>query len=245
MPLIDAHVHLPDYADPLKTISGFQGMCLFSCTVRAAQAESNLRLQQKANGSVKCFFGVHPSDVSEELPSAQLSSLVSGCDGIGEVGLDPKYSDAGPRSMQMSAFLDQLAMAETLGKPVQIHSRGAEQICLDSLSTFRLPSVLMHWFEGEERPLELAVSRGYYFSFGPALLYSKKMMRIAERVPRERLLTESDGPVPFNPLGGASGPNLIASVLFRLAELRGLSFEEAERLVDTNARAYLGAERLI
>jgi TatD DNase family protein len=245
MALVDAHLHLPEYGDAIGVVDRAPGVCLFSCTVKPAQAEVNLKLRDERPGLVRCFLGVHPSDVTDALPSEQLSRFVSGCDGVGEIGLDPKYSEVGRESLQMKAFLDQLSLAERLGKPVQVHSRGSEKACLEVLGTFRLRSVLMHWFEGEEEQLQLASSRGYYFSFGPALLYSKKIRRIAERVSAERLLTESDGPVAFNALGGASGPNLIASVLFRLGEVRGLSFEDVERTVEENARRYLGAERLI
>jgi TatD DNase family protein len=158
--------------------------------------------------------------------------------------LDEKYSATGEGSAQMESFLDQLRIAEKLGKPVEVHSRGSEARCLEVLGTFNLKRVLMHWFEGEPQLPEV-VSRGYFISVGPALLYSKKMRRIARSTPPERILTESDGPVQFGPLGGASGPGLIPSVVFGLAEIRGAGFEEVEQQVEENAKSFLGVERLI
>jgi TatD DNase family protein len=138
----------------------------------------------------------------------------------------------------MKAFLDQLAIAEKLGKPLEVHSRGSEKACVAALTTFRLRSVLMHWFEGEDSLREVA-SRGYLVSVGPAILYSKKIRRIAASVPGDSVLTESDGPVAYNALGGRSGPSLIPSVLFGLAETRGVSFEEQGREVESNLRRFL------
>jgi TatD DNase family protein len=219
-------------------------MCLVSCTVRPAEAAESARLRSLGGRGVKCFVGVHPSDVTAERPSSALAPYLGECDGIGEIGLDEKYSATGEGSAQMESFLDQLRIAETLGKPVEVHSRGSEVRCLEVLGTFSLGKVLMHWFEGEQQ-LPDVISRGYFVSVGPALLYSKKMRRIARSLPSDRILTESDGPVPFGPLGGASGPGLIPSVVFGLAEVRGQGFGEVERQVEENAKRFLGVERLI
>lgn len=240
MRLVDAHIHLPAYSDPTDVIelARSSGTTLISCTVNASEVERNLLLRARWPGTVSCFVGVHPSDVSSENPSERLKDIVEGCDGIGEIGLDPKYSEVSRGSMQMSAFEDQLELAERTGKPVEVHSRGAEKVCLETLGSFRLKSVLMHWFEGEQE-LQLLESSGSFVSFGPALLYSKRLRRIAAKVPADRILTETDGPVAYGPIEGRSGPVLIASVLFTLAEVEGVSFEEAARRVEENARGFL------
>jgi TatD DNase family protein len=241
MNLVDAHIHLPTYGGHTEVVEAAEttGTLLVSCTVNSAEAAANLRIREQHPNMVRCFLGVHPSDVSEELPSVSLGDLLSRADGIGEIGLDRKYSDTAEGSLQMKAFLDQLAIAEKLGKPVEVHSRGSERACMSALTTFRLTSVLMHWFEGEDSLREVA-SRGYLVSVGPAILYSKKIRRIAASVPGDSLLTESDGPVAYNALGGRSGPSLIPSVLFGLAETRGVSFEEQGREVEGNLRRFLG-----
>jgi TatD DNase family protein len=232
--LVDAHVHLPAYPDPTDVIAIARGAgtSLLSCTVNEREALVNLRLRELYPETVLSFLGVHPSDVSDVLPSTVLGDLFSSADGVGEIGLDAKYSDASPGSDQMKAFVDQLVVAERLGKPVEVHSRGSEKSCLEVLSSFRLKSVLMHWFEGEEHINEVA-SRGYFVSVGPAVLYSKKLRRIAQLVPSGRVLTESDGPVAYKPLGDRGGPAMIPSVLFTLGGLRGISFEaEAQEVYD-------------
>jgi TatD DNase family protein len=245
MKLTDAHMHLPEYPVPSEVIekAKTRGMRLLSCTVAPAQAELNVRLADENHGTVWCFLGVHPSDAPEGVPVSSgdpFWKLLERCDGIGEIGLDPKYSTTDEKSAQMKWFVAQLAAAEKLDKPVQVHSRGSEKECLDILGTFRLPSVMMHWFEGQaDEAVHRVVSRGYFVSFGPALLYSKRIRRLAERIPEERLLTESDGPVAFGALGGIGGPDAIPSVLFGLAEVRGRSFDEMGIRVEENSGSFL------
>ena len=127
---------------------------------------------------MKAFVGVHPSEAGRDEDLNWFESALEGASGAGEIGLDPKYSPLGPQGPQTRAFQAQLAAAERAGKPVQVHSRGAERACLDVLSSFKTRSLLMHWFEGEEFVRDLR-DRGYFVSFGPALLYSKKLQRIA------------------------------------------------------------------
>jgi TatD DNase family protein len=244
--LVDAHVHLASYptgGSPLRTALG-TSLCLLSCTVNAGEAAENARIRDRTGGAAKSFVGIHPSDATAQLPRELLAPYLEGCDGIGEIGLDEKYSTTEAGGNQMRAFVDQLALAESLGKPVQVHSRGSERKCLDALSAFNLNGVLMHWFEGEALLSEV-VSRGYFVSVGPALLYSRKIRRIAEATPMDRLLTESDGPVGFGPLGGAAGPGLIPSVLLGLADVHGVRYDDMESRVESNARALLRVERLI
>jgi len=241
--LCDAHVHLPAYPDPGEVVAGARrrGMRLVSVGVSPAEAAPNLRLRDESPDAVRCFIGVHPSEAASTPNGLDvLSPLWGAADGVGEVGLDPKYSDVSSGSAQMELFEAQVEVAGRLKKPLQVHSRGAEGTCLDVLDGYSLGPVLMHWFEGEEL-LGRVLSRPRPFvSFGPAILYSKKLLRIAKRCPPEAVLTESDGPVAFAALGGAEGPGLVPSVAFRLAELWGKSLDEAVVQLSLNEKSYLG-----
>lgn len=188
---------------------------------------------------VKAFAGVHPSEADRDGELGWLMAALEGSAGLGEVGLDPSYSPVAPRSTQMGAFLSQLEAAQKLSKPVQIHSRGAEKMVLDILGSFGLKRVLMHWLESEEL-LPAALEKGYFVSFGPAVLYSKKLQRMARKAPPDQVLTETDSPVAYRPLNGAHGPSLVPSVVFRLAELWGVPFEDARRAVFSGSLRFLG-----
>jgi TatD DNase family protein len=241
-PIWDAHVHLPAYPDPAEVVADarMRGVRLVSVGVSPAEALPSLKLRDGNPAEVRCFIGVHPSEAASAAGGLDsLSLLWEAADGVGEVGLDPKYSEVSPKSAQMELFRAQVEVAERLKKPLQVHSRDAEGTCLDVLDGYSLGSLLMHWFEGEEL-LGRVVSRPRTFvSFGPAILYSKKLQRIAMRCPKEAVLVESDGPVSFAALGGAGGPGLVPSVAFRLSELWGKSLDDAFLQLSLNAESYL------
>jgi TatD DNase family protein len=241
--LWDAHVHLPAYQDPDAVVEGAarRGMRLVSVTVSPAEARANVRLRSAHPSVVRAFVGVHPSEAAATpLALEELAPLWEGADGVGEVGLDPRYSGVSAGSAQASLFEGQVDAASRFEKPLEVHSRGAEGPCLDVLERYSPRSLLMHWFEGEElldRALSLPRS---FVSFGPALLYSRKLQRMARRAPPEAVLVESDGPVPFAALGGPEGPGLVPSVAFKLAELWGKGLEEAFARLSLNAERFLG-----
>lgn len=189
--------------------------------------------------SVRAFVGVHPSEAEVGDDLEWFEEALFEATGAGELGLDPRYSEASPKSLQMTTLVRQLEVVEKAEKPVQVHSRGAEKECFEVLSSYSVRPVLLHWFQGEAE-LREADDRGYFVSFGPALLHSKRLERMASSLDPARVLTESDGPVTFRPLGGAGGPSLIPTVVFKLAELWKLTFSEAEGRLLQNGLGYLG-----
>lgn len=236
----DCHVHLSDYSALEQTLkfASERQIRLFSVSTGHDTALTTLELSKRFRSSLKSFIGIHPSAAVTESELDAFSGLLDVADGIGEIGLDPTYSETTPGRPQATIFASFLELAEKHDKPVQVHTRKAERQCLDLLGVHKL-KVLLHWFEGEAL-LEEAAQRGYFVSVGPAVLYSKKLERIARAYPLDLILTESDGPVSFPPLGGVGGPLLVPSVIFRLAEILKLDLAElAERLFDNSVK-YLG-----
>ena len=245
MAFCDAHLHLGDYPDAEGSTALARGakIVLYSASTNLPDSERNLVFARRSPDLIKAFVGVHPSEADKGLEEKELESLSRHATGIGEVGLDPKYSAVTEGSAQLRIFRVQLELAERLGRPVQVHSRGAEQACLDNLGSFDPPSVLLHWFEGSEVAPK-AAAEGYYVSFGPAILYSKKLAGIARSYPADLILTESDAPVTYSPLGEAvSGPSLIPSVVFFLSQLLGRGFAETANMVSENSKRYLEGKK--
>lgn len=244
MPHIDSHLHLSDYADArgaLKFAMSSETL-LFACSTGRENSMLTLQFAHENGKYVRSFVGVHPSEASREPELSWLASVVGEAAGVGEIGLDPKYSDLTERAPQTRVFEEQLSLAQRNRKPVQIHSRDAEAKCMAKLAAFDLRAVLLHWFEGESLARG-AADRGYFVSFGPALLHSKKLQRIATAYHEDLLLSESDGPVGFSSIGGAGGPWLVPSVVIKLAQLRRKPFEEMARILVGNGMAYLGGPR--
>ena len=241
MRFIDSHVHLCEYREhiPSLNLARSTETMLLSSSIDRASSIATLEIARGEPSLVKAFLGVHPSEAEAGDDLEWFAGALFEATGAGELGLDPKYSEVSPKSLQMTTFVRQLEVVEKAGKPVQVHSRGAERECFEVLSSYGVKPVLLHWFQGEAE-LREADDRGYFVSFGPALLQSKRLERMASSLDPSRVLTESDGPVAFRPLGGAGGPSLIPTVVFKLARLWKLTFSEAEQRLLRNGLGYLG-----
>ena len=165
--------------------------------------------------------------------------------GVGEVGLDRKYAkDEVEYRRQKGVFESMLRLAERLQKPLSIHSRGSVDDVLSILSTYNLRSVLLHWFSGAPNQLKVACDRGYYISYGPAVVYSKKTKQLAFSTPLDLILTETDGPVRFGGVfqNRVALPAFIPSIIYTLSSLHKLGFEEMRSIIFENALNYLGSK---
>jgi len=240
MHFIDSHVHLCEYQDYCSTLNFARSssLMLLSSGVDMQTSLKTIQIAQEDPGLVRAFVGIHPSKAREGSDLEWFEGALRDATGAGELGLDPKYSDMAPHSAQLDSFSRQLHAVEKTGKPVQVHSRDAEKECLAVLGSYRLSPVLMHWFQGEAE-LREAGDRGYFISFGPALLHSKKLQRMASSLDPSCVMAESDGPVAFVPLGGAGGPSLIPAVVFKLAELWKKTFLETRMLLVNNGLTFL------
>jgi TatD DNase family protein len=245
--LHDAHVHLtePEYASTLPHILrlcrqvGLRSLCV------SADVESSmetLKLGEAWPDLVIPFVGLHPWEVDER-QLGRMGSIFEapGVRGVGEIGLDGRASKERDGRLQVLAFKTQLEFAEKRGLPVSVHSREATRQVLEILSTYDLRGVLLHWFMGEPRELAKVQDRGYYISFGPSLLYSKRAAQLASMADRRYVLVESDGPVRYGDLfgGGPATPIAVPSVIYRLAGIWAMAYEEVEVVVEENTRAYL------
>ena len=240
MRFVDSHLHLdgPEAPSLMKVARANQTL-LLGCGIDRMTSTATLRLARSDPQTVRAFVGVHPSEALKEGSLIWLEKALEAASGLGEVGLDPKYSPTREGSAQSKVLLSQLFEAQNQKKPVQIHSRDAEVLCMDTLSSFNLKEVLMHWYQGEQS-LSTVMEKGYFVSFGPALIYSKKLQRMAARCDPSRVLTETDSPIPYGPLRGAYGASLVPSVVFRLAEIWGMGFEDVRVALVENVMRFLG-----
>jgi TatD DNase family protein len=164
---------------------------------------------------------------------------------VGETGLDGHHG-ADTLREQRTLFEAQLDLAESLDLPVVIHSRVASEATADALRRFE-GTVVLHCFS-EPELLRPALERGYYVSFAGNVTYPKAdaLRAVAERVPEDRLLVETDSPylAPQPVRGHPNEPMHVRHTLAALATIRGTSESTLERQVDANATAAFGLDAL-
>ncbi|MEM2567178.1 MAG: TatD family hydrolase, partial [Candidatus Bathyarchaeia archaeon] len=157
--------------------------------------------------------------------------------------LDYKYNKIWEK--QLKVFDEMLRLAEKLGLPVIVHSRGTTTQIVDMLPSYNLRRVLLHWFSNPISVLPKAIEMGYYISEGPPTAYSSGIREIVKKVPATNLLTETDGPVryfksPFN--GKITTPAFIPTVVNAIAEVKRVSVEEAADQIARNFEEFFGVK---
>ena len=162
---------------------------------------------------------------------------------IGEIGLDYHYEDI-PRARQIIAFEEQLELAEALEKPVIVHEREAHGDATDIVR--RHPDVrgVFHCFSGSKELALWLVERGWYIGFTGVLTFknARKAVETLQVLPLDRILIETDcpymAPEPYR--GRRNDSRYVPLVAKKLAELRGLTPEEAGSITTENARRLFG-----
>jgi TatD DNase family protein len=165
------------------------------------------------------------------------------CLAIGETGLDD-YRDYAPRPDQERAFQAHIEIARELGKPLVIHTRAAEDDTIDTLATHAQGlEVILHCFSMPDR-LDECLDHGWWISFAGNVTYPKAedLATAAENVPLDRLLVETDAPylTPQAVRKERNRPEYVVHTARFVAEKRGISYEELEAAVETNAARLLG-----
>ena len=147
-------------------------------------------------------IGRHPNSATgfDDADLAELADLAAHerCVAIGETGLD-YYRDGAPAEDQRRAFLAQIELARATGKPLVIHTRAADDETLELLDAHAGDlRVILHCFSMADRIEECLAHAGWWISFAGNATYPKSQdLRLAAlRVPAERMLVETDAPVP-------------------------------------------------
>jgi TatD DNase family protein len=242
--VIDTHCHLEmcEGEDP-----GGQGLTRIATVGIDDEAVARALEFADAHSEVFAIVGRHPNSAKGFEP-ADLEPIRRAAGhpkavAIGETGLD-YYRDYASRDDQRRAFEAQIDLARELGKPVVIHTRAAED---DTFATLAERAsgvqVVMHCFSAVDR-LDECVERGYMCSFAGNVTYPKAtdLQDAAARVPDELLLVETDAPflAPQPMRGKPNAPSNVVHTAGKVAELRGVSYEDLERLVERNAARVFG-----
>jgi TatD DNase family protein len=246
--MIDTHCHLYSVENPLEAAraSGLNALVVIGHT--PDYAREALKLSRELE-HVFVTVGLHPCDANlysldtkTDLEDLMLQPKVVG---IGESGID-YYWDAAPKNLQLESLNWQLECARKLDKPIVIHTRDKDNSrqafadCAEELRNAGWKKGILHCFAGDLELLETGLELGFHVSFAGNLTYKNAQLirDAAAIVPLERLLVETDAPylapMPFR--GKRNTPAYVRFTLLKLAEIRGLEFEEMERITDTNSR---------
>ena len=157
---------------------------------------------------------------------------------IGEIGLDYYYEDV-PRQQQQEAFRLQMELARELDLPVIIHQRDAYEDTLRIVDQFPTVKGVFHCFSGSLEYAKEVVKRGWSVGFTGVITFknARKAVEVAQWVPLDRLLIETDcpymAPEPFR--GRRCDSTMVPKMAEKIAELRGLPVEQIAKITRENA----------
>lgn len=235
---MDFHCHLDLYPDAREVYREAAQRNTFTWLVTTSpKAFAATSRALGASPTVLITPGLHPEIVHER--SGELNLLLEQMEGVkavGEVGLDgsPRYRSS--YDLQRKVFAAVVARCEELGgRTLSIHSRQAVKDVLTELNGHpQYGTAVLHWFTGTPTELRAADGMGCWFSVGPAMFASTNGRAIAARLPRDRVVPESDG--PFAKVDGKPIPPWSADVTAKcLADAWAVPTEDAMRLLTENS----------
>lgn len=216
------------------------------CDLPSSQAA--LALAKAHPGNVFAGVGVHPHDASTytESVAAQLRIMAQEPEvvAIGEFGLD-YFRMLSPRDVQRTVFCAHLELARELHLPCIIHVRDSHDDVIELLRAHGqgLRGVF-HCFSGTVAQAKECLSfEGFMLSFaGPLTRQGNELPEVARMLPLERVLVETDSPylVPKPLKARRNEPLFVKHTAEKLAEIRGMSFEDITAITSANAVRLFG-----
>jgi TatD DNase family protein len=252
--LIDTHCHL---TDP-RLFSQLEGVILrargagvlrmITVGTDLLDARAAIDLCRGRADVVRCSVGIHPN-YSQEASVSDVASLRelqndASVVALGEMGLDyfHRFAD---RGHQRRIFEAQLALASELGRAVVIHSREAIDDTVEVMRGFGAGRAVFHCFTGTAAEAERILAAGFWISFTGPVTYKKNdaLREVVAMTPMDRLMVETDAPyLSPEPVRGqrVNEPALVMHTAARVAEVKGVSVEELDRITSGNAGRFFG-----
>ncbi len=247
MSFIDSHCHI-NFPDLVANIDDVLAQMQRNDVTNALCVSVNLTDFPQVLALAERFthiyasVGVHPDYEDEVEPSvadllrlAQHPRIIA----IGETGLD-YFRLTGDLEWQRERFRTHIRAARECGKPLIIHTRSAAEDTLRIMREEQAQEVggVMHCFTENWEVAQAAIELGFYISFSGIVTFKNatQIKDVAQRVPLERILIETDSPylapVPYR--GKLNQPAYVKHVAEEIALLRRISVDEVGSVTSEN-----------
>jgi len=241
MYFLDTHCHIDLYPNFNSIVERSEREQIY--TIAVTNTPSTFRQSSKLTTGRKFLrtaLGLHPELVAERHRELGLMmDMLGETKYIGEVGLDFTTNSQEERDLQEKVFSSILkSCADSADKILTIHSRRAAGRVIDLIGNSYPGKAILHWYSGSLKEMERALSYGFYFSVNLSMISSSKGKEIISAIPKDRLLTESDGPfVKAN--GGSADPSHMNETVKRLSELLKSDLEKTKSNIYQNFQRIL------
>ncbi len=159
------------------------------------------------------------------------------------------------KELQKEVFIRHIELAKKIKKPLIIHCRDAHDDLIKILNSnpFHLPTGgggqilnspagVMHFFTGSYEQAKQYIDLGFYISFSGVITFVSEYEELVRKLPLDKILIETDAPyvapVPYR--GKKNEPSYVIEIAKKMAEIKGVSFEDICRQTTENAKVVFG-----
>jgi TatD DNase family protein len=258
MPLFDVHAHLthrrilPRIDDVLSRARAAGLTTIISNGLNPADNE-RVRALAARSDLVKPAYGLYPVDavlvemdamgedyhhddpaVPAEEAVAWVADHVEECLAVGEIGLDHYWVPEVLWERQEQVFRELVAIALEADKPIIVHTRKAERRAFEILVEMGAERVDWHCFGSKVKLAKQIAEHGHYFSIPANARKAEAFTRMLQKLPRDRLLLETDCPYLAPVRGQCNEPANVAVTAAYAAELWSCTLDEVQAQLSAN-----------
>jgi TatD DNase family protein len=246
--LVDSHAHLemeefdsdrPDVIERAR-LGGVD--CIVTVGTNPGLSRKALSIARQYE-NIYATVGIHPHDVisADDKSFDELKALAEDPKVVayGEIGLD-YFRNISPREKQIEMFAKQLELAKGLNLPVIIHDRDAHEQTLRMVKASGVRLGVFHCFSGDWAMARQCIDLGFYISVPGVVTFdkSKVLQEVVRKAPLDSILLETDCPylTPVPHRGKRNEPSFIIHTAKKVAELKGLTWEDVAQAAAVNTR---------
>ena len=255
---VDVHTHLTHSkfeSDWRQVIARAEAAGVKSIVVNGLEPRSNRQILEMADefDVVQAALGIYPIDainhilpedfqlsvakfdVDKELEFIASQAAAGKLFAVGECGLDGYWVDEDTYSEQERVFRSLIEIALSNDLPLIIHTRKLEVRSGEILKEMGVKRVNFHCFGGKTKIAQrFAEESGWWFSIPANARKNQGFAKMLANLPLEKILTETDAPYLGPVKEERNEPKNVVGTVEYLAELRGMTVEEAAEQVRNN-----------
>ena len=246
--MIDSHAHMTTRVGGQQAEVKIGGVILAGSCLN--DSRENIEFA-KNDAKVWAAVGIHPQPTEDEkITIEQQIEVLDELAGktrvvaVGEIGLDfttppPPWPER-PLLEQEILFKKQIEVAQKHNLPLIIHTRKAFDETLEILRHYQNLRGVIHCYTGGKKRIAKVMELGpeWFFGIDGNLTYEIGLNEVVKNIPTDRLMAETDSPflTPIPHRGEINNPNYVEFVYRKIAEIWEMSFEETEKILDSNVK---------
>ena len=254
--IFDTHAHYydeafdADRAALLASLPG-RGVALVVCPGCDPESSRQSIALAERYGFLYAAAGYHPENL-EGAALSDLDAVKALCAhpkvvAVGEIGLDYYWVKSPEEQARSRDFFDaQLSLAEELDLPAIVHDRDAHKDTVDLIRSHPGARGVFHCCALSAEDAKVVTRLGWYVSFTGNVTFknARRALEVMAAVPLEQIMIETDSPYmapePFR--GGRCDSGYVYRVAETLAQVKGISVEEAAEATYQNGLQFFGLE---